>query len=94
MPPATRAWASRGCADRRVLLELAELVEQRVVFVVADLGVVEGVVAAIVAGDLAPELLSALRRGLRAHVSFAARQRIAEHPVEVPFAQPARPVDR
>ena len=48
-------------------LEGPELVEQRVVFVVADLGIVEDVVAMVVAGDLAAKLLRPLGRILGAH---------------------------
>src|SRR5204862_6711897 len=44
-----------------LVLEPAQLVEESVVRVVADLGGVENVVAAVVMGDLAPELLGALR---------------------------------
>ena len=64
-----------GCAQLGVgLLELAQLGEQRVVDVVADLGVVEDVVAVIVVLDRLAQLRRALRRPRRrrAHASVAA----------------------
>ena len=54
---------SSGCSASSAL----QLVEQRVVGVVADLGIVEDVVAMVVAGDLAAELLRPLGRILGAH---------------------------
>jgi hypothetical protein len=48
-------------------LQLAQLVEQRVVLVVADLGIVEDVVAMVVMLDLAAQLVRARRRTGGAH---------------------------
>ena len=75
-----------GRAQLRVLgLDRAQLVEQRVVFVVADLGVVEDVVAVVVAAQLAGAARPpASRRPSLTPPGGAGRQ----HLLEAPAAQP------
>src|ERR671915_723430 len=60
-----------------VLLELAQLTEQRVVLVIADHRVVEDVVAVVVLLDLAPQLRSAPGVGAR-RLRAAHRSPVAE----------------
>ena len=82
-----------------LLLDPSQLVEERVVFVVADLGVVEDVVAVVVVGDLAPQLRGALCRIPRAHFGGVATdglrrdtgEHLSEDPLQIPVAQPRQP---
>ena len=75
-----------GRAQLRVLgLDVAQLVEQRVVLVVADQRVVEDVVPVVVPRQLAPQLRRPLLVGRGAHTEEGATRR--QHPLQRPGAQ-------